>query len=267
MKSDYHFLPSNEIGFNADTIGQHVLSFSVGDQISNSVVIDVVDSSAQTYQDKSYKQQVYQDPSYQQQVYQQSSYNQPDYKLQSVPPTKSQPTEYSTFWDKSAIKLDSSGHLTYIGLQGTEYNLEPSNANVLTRGLLYNGASYILVANPSSASNTVIVNPKISNWDMPNVQVMYGNLMAAKIENLLQITAPAYQSGLIIIQPTVQPTVQPITHPQSVQKKRYSFTIGPKPPSSFKSGLRPGYSSTGGVKPPYSFNAGPKQPYSFRIGY
>jgi hypothetical protein len=116
-------------------------------------------------------------------------------------------------------------------------------------------------------SNIVIVNPQVSNWNMPNVQVMYGNLMAAKIENLLQITAPAYQSGLIIIQPTVQPTVQPITQPQRVQKKRYSFTIGPKPPSSFKSGLKQPYSSTGGVRQPYSFSAGPKQPYSFRIGY
>jgi plastocyanin len=263
MKNDYHFLQSsNEIGFNADTIGQHVLSFSIGDQVSNSVVIDVVDHNAPSYQEPSYQQQVYKEPSYQQQVYQETSY-----KPQSVPPAKGPSTEYSTFWDKSAIKLDSSGRLTYIGLQGTEYNLEPSNTNVLTRGMFYNGASYILVANPSSVSNTVIVNPQVSNWNMPNVQLMYGNLMAAKIENLLQITAPAYQSGLIIIQPTVQPTVQPITQPQRVQKKRYSFTIGPKPPSSFKSGLKQPYSSTGGVRQPYSFSAGPKQPYSFRIGY
>jgi plastocyanin len=298
MKNDYHFLQSsNEIGFNADTIGQHVLSFSIGDQVSNSVVIDVVDHNAPSNKEPSYQQQVYKEPSYQQQGYQETgykqqgyqkqSYQQPgyqqqvyqepsyqqqvyqetSYKPQSVPPTKGPSAEYSTFWDKSAIKLDSSGHLTYIGLQGTEYNLEPSNTNVLTRGLFYNGVSYILVANPSSASNTVIVNPQVSNWNMPNVQVMYGNLMAAKIENLLQITAPAYQSGLIIIQPAVQPTVQPITQPQRVQKKRYSFTIGPKPPSSFKSGLKKPYSSTGGVKQPYSFSAGPKQPYSFRIGY
>jgi plastocyanin len=318
VKSDYHFLQSsNEIGFNADTIGQHVLSFSIGNQVSNSIVIDVVDHNAPSYQEPSYQQQVYKEPSYQQQAYQETSYKQQgyqkqsyqqpsyqqqvykepsyqqqvykepsyqqqvykepsyqqqvyqetSYRPQSVPPAKGPSTEYSAFWDKSAIKLDSSGRLTYIGLQGTDYNLQPSNTNVLTRGLFYNGVSYILVANPSSVSNTVIVNPQMSNWNMPNVQVMYGNLMAAKIENLLQITAPAYQSGLIIIQPAVQPTVQPITQPQRVQKKRYSFTIGPKPPSSFKSGLKKPYSSTGGVKPPYSFSAGPKQPYSFRIGY
>jgi len=293
IKNDYRFLPYNQIGFNGDTIGQHVLSFSVDDQVSNSIVIDVVDYNAPSYQEPSYqqqvyqepinkqqvyqepinkqqvhqepsyKQQVYQEPSYQQQNYQQSNYNQPSYKPQIAPPAEGPSTEYNLFWEKSAIKIDSSGHLTYKGLQGTEYNLEPSNTNVLTRGLFYNGVSYILVANPNSVSNTVIVNPQMSNWNMPNVQVMYGNLMAAKVENLLQITAPAYQSGLIIIQPTVQPTTQP----QRIQKKRYSFTIGPKPPSSFKSGLKPGYSSTGGLKQPYSFNAGPKQPYSFRIGY
>jgi plastocyanin len=303
LKNDYHFLPYNQIGFNADTVGQHVLSFSVDDHVSNSIVIDVLDYNAQSYQEPiknqqisqesikkqqayqesikkqqvyqesikkqqvyqepSYQQQVYQEPSYQQQVYPQSSYNQPGYKPQSVPPAEGPSAEYSSFWDKSSIKIDSSGHLTCKGLQGTEYNLEPSNTNVMTRGVFYNGVSYILVANPNSVSNTVIVNPQMSSWNMPNVQVMYGNLMAAKVENLLQITAPAYQSGLIIIQPTVQPTTQP----QRIQKKRYSFTIGPKPPSSFKSGLRPGYSSTGGLKQPYSFNAGPKQPYSFRIGY
>lgn len=222
----------------------------------------------QDYHGTSYKQQSYQEPNYKQQSYQGTSYEQQGYQKSSyqpqlVSPVKGPSAEYNSFWEKSAVKIDSSGRLTYKGLQGNEYNLQPSNTNIMTRGLSYNGVSYILVANPSSVSNTVLVNPQISNWNMPNVQVMYGNLMAAKIENMLQITAPAYQSGLIIIQPTVQPT----THPQRIQKKRYSFTIGPKPPSSFKAGSKPAYSSTGGLKQPYSFNAGPKQPYSFRIGY
>jgi hypothetical protein len=97
-----------------------------------------------------------------------------------------------------------------------------------------------------------MVNPQIANWRMQNAEVRYGELTLAQSGNLLQITAPAYQSGLIIIQP---------------QKKRYSFTVGPKPPSSFRAGSKQVYSSTGGVRQPYSFNAGPKPPYSFRIGY
>lgn len=148
--------------------------------------------------------------------------------------------------------MDGSGHLFLEGVQGTDYDLQPSNANVLTRGIFYNGVSYVLVANPYGTPNTIVVNPQMASWRMPNTEVMYGELTLAQADNLLQITVPAYQSGLIIIQP---------------QKKRYSFSVGPKPPSSFKAGSKQVYSSSGGVRQPYSFNAGPKPPYSFRIGY
>gem|GEM_PF-1514231 len=267
-KNDHYFYPSSQIGFYADTIGQHVLSFSMYDQVSNSIVVDVIDRNAPSHKESSYKQQGYVETGYKQQSYQEPSYRkqgyqEPGYQKQLVSSEKGPSADYDSFWEKSVVKMDSSGRLTCKGLQGKEYNLQPSSANLLTRGLFDNGVSYILVANPSSISNTVLVNPQISNWDMPNVQVMYGNLMTAKMENLLQITAPAYQSGMIIIQPTVQQKIQP----QRIQKKRYSFSIGPKPPSSFKVGPKPAYSSTGGVKQPYSFCAGPKQPYSFRIGY
>ena len=149
--------------------------------------------------------------------------------------------------------MDSTGKLYLVGLQGRDYDLQPSSANVLTRGLIDNGMAYILVANPYGMPNTVIVNPQMASWRMQNAEVRYGELtLAQAANNMLQITVPSYQSGLIIIQP---------------QKKRYSFTVGPKPTTSFKAGPRTGYSSTGGVKPAYSFNAGPKPPYSFRIGY
>ncbi len=267
-KSDHYFTPSSQIGFYADTVGQHILSFSIYDQASNSIVIDVVDRNAPSYQGQSYKQQGYVETGYKQQGYQEPGYKQQGYQGQSyqtqlISSAKGPSADYNSFWEKSVIKVDSSGRLICKGLQGKEYNLLSSNANIMTRGLIDDGVSYILVANPNSASNTVLVNPQISDWNMPNVQVMYGNLMTAKIENLLQITAPAYQSGLIIIHPTVKQKASP----QCVQKKRYSFSVGPKPPSSFRAGSKPAYSATGGVKQPYSFCAGPKQPYSFRIGY
>ena len=42
-KSDYYFFPGDsQIVFSADTIGQYILLFIIGGQVSNSVVIDVV---------------------------------------------------------------------------------------------------------------------------------------------------------------------------------------------------------------------------------
>lgn len=268
-EDEYYFFPYSQLSFYADTVGRHVLSFLIDDQASNSVVVDVVDYSTynvpsyqQSYQQQSYQQQSSQQPSYQQPGYQQPSYVQQDYSQPSynapvsqpqlVPPATGPSVQYTSFWDTSAIKMDASGRLVLEGIQGTDYDLQPSNANVLTRGVSYNGVAYILVANPYGVPNTIYVNPQMANWRMQNAEVRYGELTLAQSGNLLQITAPAYQSGLIIIQP---------------QKKRYSFTVGPKPPSSFRAGSKQVYSSTGGVRQPYSFSAGPKPPYSFRIGY
>ncbi len=206
----------------------------------------------QNYQQQNYQQQINQQQNYQQQSYQQPYYNQPSSQPKPVSAAVYPPADYSTFWATSAVKLDSKGYLTMNGVQGADYYLYPSNTNVLTRGLYYNGVSYILIANPNGVPNTVVVNPQMGYWDMQNVQIMYGQSTLTKSSNLLQITAPAYQSAVIIIKP---------------QKKRYSFTAGPKPAYSFRAGTKPAYSSTGGLRQPYSFNAGPKQPYSFRIGY
>jgi hypothetical protein len=42
-KNSINFFPgSNQIGFNADSIGQHILLFVINGQVSNSVVVDVV---------------------------------------------------------------------------------------------------------------------------------------------------------------------------------------------------------------------------------
>ncbi|MGA9099447.1 MAG: hypothetical protein WB392_11015 [Methanotrichaceae archaeon] len=63
MKNYYYFYPgSSQISFYADTIGQHILLFSIGSQLSNAVDIDVTG---------------YSPPSNQQTVYQQPNYNQP----------------------------------------------------------------------------------------------------------------------------------------------------------------------------------------------
>jgi len=222
IKNYYYFFPYSQIGLNADTIGQHKLSFSIDDQMSNSIVIDVTGSGS----------------------------------LSNVQPENQQPnypqSNYNSFLEASMVKLDSNGQLTVDGIQGTDYNLYPSNTNILTRGLLYNGISYILVANPNSASDTVTVDPGINNWNMQSAIVKYGNLMIAKANNLLQITIPAHQSGLIVVQP---------------QKKRYSFSVGPKPAYSFSAGQKPAYSFSAGPKPAYSFKAGPTPQYSFRAGY
>jgi hypothetical protein len=158
---------------------------------------------------------------------------------------------YRSLWETSIVKVDAYGQLTVDGLSGVDYDLQSSNSDVLTRGLFYNGIAYILVANPNNMPKKVIVNPQKSNWYIQNVQVKYGTLMVSKVGNLLQITVPGCQSALIIITP---------------QKKRYSFTSGPKPAYSSSAGPKPAYSSGAGPKPTYSFCAGPKPAYSFRAG-
>lgn len=221
-KKSYHFFPYSQIGFRADTVGQHILSFSIDDQISNSIIIDVGGHNPSAYQQSGSQQMS----------------NQP-----ALEPVEKEPSaKHGSFWDKSAVKMDGDGQLTVDGLEGTDYDLLASNTDVLTRGLISNGDSYIIVANPSGKPCTVTVYPWQGSWSIQNLQVKYGSLMVSKAGNRLQITAPAYQSGLIIIEQ---------------QKKRYSFSVGPKP----------AYSVHAGPKPAYSFKAAPKQPYSFRIGY
>jgi hypothetical protein len=47
VKNNYYFQPYNQIGFSADKIGKHTLSFVINGQESNSVVIDVTPPSPQ----------------------------------------------------------------------------------------------------------------------------------------------------------------------------------------------------------------------------
>lgn len=72
-KNYYSFFPGyNQINFFADTVGQHILFFAIGDQVSNSIVINVLANQPPIYN---------QPPSYTQQDYpQQSSYQTPDYQ-------------------------------------------------------------------------------------------------------------------------------------------------------------------------------------------
>jgi hypothetical protein len=185
-----------------------------------------------------------------------TGYNYPEETLARVeiPLTKYnyQEERYPSLWETSIVKVDAYGQLTIDGLSGVDYDIQSSNSDVLTRGLLYNGIAYILVANPYNTPKKVIVSPQKSNWYIQNVQVKYGTLMLSKVGNLLHITVPGYQSALIIIAP---------------QKKRYSFTAGPKPAYSSSAGPKSAYSFSAGPKPAYSFRAGPKPSYSFRIGY
>lgn len=72
-KNYYSFFPGyNQINFYADTVGQHILLFAIGDQVSNSIVINVLANQPIIYS---------QPPSYPQQYYpQQSSYQTPGYQ-------------------------------------------------------------------------------------------------------------------------------------------------------------------------------------------
>jgi len=61
MKNYYYFYPGyNIINFYADTIGPHILLFSINGQVSNAIVINVV-----PYYPPTYQQPIYQTPSYQ----------------------------------------------------------------------------------------------------------------------------------------------------------------------------------------------------------
>ena len=66
QNSFYYFPAGNQIGFYADTIGQHILLFIIGGQVSNAIVIDVVayyqPPSYPTYQQPSYPSPIYYNP-------------------------------------------------------------------------------------------------------------------------------------------------------------------------------------------------------------
>lgn len=73
MKNYYYFFPGyNQISFYADTLGQHILLFSIGSQLSNAIDIDVVG-----YNPSSYQQTGYQQPASQQSSSQPSGYQAP----------------------------------------------------------------------------------------------------------------------------------------------------------------------------------------------
>jgi hypothetical protein len=70
-KNYYSFFPgSNQINFYADTVGQHILLFVIGDQVSSAVVIDVAANQPQIY---------YQQPGNQPLIYNQPSNYPPSY--------------------------------------------------------------------------------------------------------------------------------------------------------------------------------------------
>ena len=70
-KNYYNFFPgSNQINFYAETVGQHILLFAIGNQVSSAVVIDVEVNQAPIY---------YQQPSYQTPTFNQPSEYPPSY--------------------------------------------------------------------------------------------------------------------------------------------------------------------------------------------
>jgi hypothetical protein len=80
-KNYYSFFPGyNQINFYADTVGQHILLFAIGDQVSNSIVINVIANQPPSYnQPPGYRQ-----PNYPQQSnYQTPSYQPPGYQHQT----------------------------------------------------------------------------------------------------------------------------------------------------------------------------------------
>jgi hypothetical protein len=73
-KNYYNFFPgSNQINFYADTVGQHILLFAIGDQVSSAVVINVEVNQAPIY---------YQQPNNQPPIF---------YQPSGYPPSYSQP--------------------------------------------------------------------------------------------------------------------------------------------------------------------------------
>lgn len=65
LTNNYYFFPGyNQIGFWADTVGQHLLLFVINGQVSNSIVINVVSYQPPVYQQPVYNQPIYVSPIY-----------------------------------------------------------------------------------------------------------------------------------------------------------------------------------------------------------
>ncbi len=80
LKNYYYFYPGyNQVSFYADTLGPHILLFSIGSQLSNAIDIDVTGYNPTPYQQPSYQQSSYQQTSYNQPVSQQPSSQSPGY--------------------------------------------------------------------------------------------------------------------------------------------------------------------------------------------
>jgi hypothetical protein len=122
-KNAFYFYPGyNQIDFYADSVGQHILLFVIGSQVSNSVVIDVT----------SY----YPPPTYQQPV--------PTYPPTQTPPTQTPPTQAppaqtpppvttppSTYGD-TPVTIVSQGMRGYqVFLDGTYIGTEGSGGDAL----------------------------------------------------------------------------------------------------------------------------------------
>jgi plastocyanin len=112
-KNSFNFFPGNsQIGFNAGEIGQHILLFVIGGQVSNSIVIDVTSYS----------------PSYQQPV--------PAY-----PPTQTLPpvTTPSTTYGDTPVTIVSQGMRGYqVFLDGTIIGTEGTIGDALDGRFSFN---------------------------------------------------------------------------------------------------------------------------------
>jgi hypothetical protein len=70
LANNYYYFPGyNQIGFWADTVGQHVLLFVINGQVSNAITIDVVSYQPPVYQQPVYSQPIYAAPIYYRQTY------------------------------------------------------------------------------------------------------------------------------------------------------------------------------------------------------
>jgi hypothetical protein len=75
LKNNYYYFPGdNQMGFWADTTGQHILLFIINGQVSNAIVIDVVSYQPPVYQRPVYTQPSYVSPIYYQEIYEPEPY-------------------------------------------------------------------------------------------------------------------------------------------------------------------------------------------------
>jgi len=116
-KNSFNFFPGNsQIGFYADTIGQHILLFVIGGQVSNSIVIDVT-----SYYPPSNPQPV---PAY---PPTQTPYTQNPY-TQTLPPAT---TPSSTYGDTPVTIVSQGMHGYQVFLDGTLIGTEGTGGDPL----------------------------------------------------------------------------------------------------------------------------------------